>query len=89
MWDCLEQMVQFVKIHNLRSIFGTGSDDEELENILRPLAEIASQLPMKLNYINDELSLQLSVMSLYDLAVLIGRFPFRIILQVLNSLEHF
>ena len=79
MRGCLEEMVQFVITHNLQPIFGKYLK-EELESILRPQAEIASQLPMKFGYINEELSMQLAVMSLYDLIVLVGLFPLLAIL---------
>ena len=73
--DCLEKMVQYIKTHNLQPIFGKDLSDEELKFILHPEAEAASKLPMKLNDINRGLLMQLAVMSLYDLVVLVGRFP--------------
>ena len=72
--------MQYIKTHNLLPIFGKDLSDEELEYILRPQAENASKLPMKLDDINRELLMQLTVMGLYDLVVLIGRFPLLVIL---------
>ena len=72
--------MQYIKTHNLLPIFGKDLSDEELEYILRPQAETASKLPMKLDDINRELLMQLTVMGLYDLVVLIGRFPLLVIL---------
>ena len=66
-------MVEFVKAHNLQPIIGEGWSDEELEVHLLHQAEIAAQSPTKLDYVNRELMMQLAIMSLYDLAVLIGR----------------
>ena len=83
--DCLEKMMQFVKAHNLVPIYGKDLSDEELEYILRPQAEAASKLPMKLNYINRELLMQLIVMGLYDLVVLVGRSPLLDILTLKNK----
>ena len=66
-------MIDFVKEHNLLPIIGgEGWSDEQLEVHLRHQAEIASQSPTKLSYVNRELMMQLAIMSLYDLAVLIG-----------------
>ena len=78
-------MVQYIKTHNLLPIYGKGLSDEELEYILRPQAETASKLPLKLDYINRELLMQLTVMSLYDLIVLVGRFPLLVILALKNK----
>ena len=78
-------MIQFVKTHNLIPIFGKDLSDEELEYILRPQAETASKLPMKLDDIKRELLMQLIVMSLYDLVVLVGRFPLLVILALKNK----
>ena len=72
--DCLAKMVKFVKTHNLQPMFGKDLNEEELEYILGPQAKIASQLPLKLDNIDRELLMQLTVMSLYDFAILIGGF---------------
>ena len=77
--------MQYIKTHNLLPIYGKGLSDEELEYILRPQAETASKLPLKLDYINRELLMQLTVMSLYDLIVLVGRFPLLVILALKNK----
>ena len=77
--------MQFVKAHNLLPIFGKDLSDEELEYILRPRAETASKLPMKLDHINRELLMKLTVMGLYDLVVLVGRFPLLVILTLKNK----
>ena len=83
--DCLERMVQYIKTHNLLPIFGKDLSDEELEYILRPQAETASKLPLKLDDINRELLMQLTVMGLYDLVVLVGRFLLLVILTWKNE----
>ena len=72
MQDCLKQMINFVKAQNLRYILGDGLSDEELETQLLRQAKIASQLPIKLAYVNRELVMQLVIISLYDLVVLVG-----------------
>ena len=69
--DCLIEMIHYVEIHNLEYMF--GSTYEEQRRVLLPQAEIASQLPLKLKYIKTDLAISLVVMSLYDLAILIGR----------------
>ena len=66
--------MDFVKKHKLQRIIGDGWSDQELERHLRPQAETATQSPVKLGRISPELVMHLAVMSLYDLAVLIGRF---------------
>ena len=78
-------MVQYIKTHNLLPIFGKDLSDEELEYILRPQAETASKLPLKLDDINRELLMQLTVMGLYDLVVLVGRFLLLVILTWKNE----
>ena len=70
--DCLNYMINFVKTEQLNFIVGNGLSDEDLRRQLRPRAEIAAQLPVKLRYISPELVMPLAVMGLYDLAVLIG-----------------
>lgn len=70
--DCLKQMMDFVKEHNLPPIFGNDWSYEQLEKHLRHEAEIVSQPLKKLSYVSRELMMQLAIMSLYDLAVLIG-----------------
>ena len=77
--------MQYIKTHNLLPIYGKDLSDEELENILRPQAEAASQLPIILDYINRELLMRLTVMGLYDLVVLVGRFPLLVILALKNK----
>ena len=72
--------MQYIKTHNLLPIYGKDLSDEELEYILRPQAETASKLPLKLDDINRELLMQLTVMGLYDLVVLVGRFLLLLIL---------
>lgn len=71
---CLNHMMNFVREEQLGFIIGGGLSDEELRRQLRPQAEIVSQLSTKSKYIGSKLALQLSIMSLYDLAVLIGRY---------------
>ena len=71
--DCLSYMMNFVEKENLDSIIGNGLSNEELSRKLHPQAETVSHLPAKLN-LNSELVLPLSIMSLYDLVVLVGRF---------------
>ena len=73
--DCLEYMKAYVKKHSLLPIFGKDLKEEELDDILRPYAEVASQLPLKLDNIRKELLMRFTVMGLYDLVVLIGMFP--------------
>lgn len=71
--DCLKQMMDFVKEHNLQSIIGgDGCSDEQLEAQLRPQAKVASLSPTKLRHVTREMIMQLAIMSLYDLAILIG-----------------
>ena len=66
-------MVDFVKKNNLQPIIGGEScSDEELEARLRPQAEVASLSPTKLPHVTREMIMQLAIMSLYDLAILIG-----------------
>ena len=72
--DCLKKMVESVKSHNLEAI-GRGMTNEELEAELRPQAEIAANLPLNLAYVTRELAMNLAILSLYDLAVLIGESP--------------
>ena len=63
-----------MKEHNLQFIMDNHLSDHDLEEQLRPQAEIASQLPSKLPFpVKRELMMQLAIMSLYDMAVLIGR----------------
>ena len=69
--DCLTYMVNFVKTEQLGFVVGNGLSDEDLRKQLRPQAEIAAQLPVKLRY-DPALVMPLAVMGLYDLAVLIG-----------------
>jgi len=64
-------MVKFVKHNKLQPILGPGLSDEQLKNKLRPQAEIASKLPNELDFLNRELTMQLAVMSLYDMVVLL------------------
>lgn len=71
--DCLKQMIDFVKTQKLQFILGKGLSDEELENQLRPLAETATQLPIRLGYFSRELVMPLVILSLYDVIILIGR----------------
>ena len=71
--------MQYIKTHNLLPIYGKDLSDEELEYILRHQAETASKLPLKLDDINRELLMQLTVMGLYDLVVLMSRFPLLVI----------
>ena len=85
--DCLKRMLEFVMKHNLRHIIGKGSNltakqwgdkelvDKKLREQLQPQAEIAAKLTSKLAYINRELTMNLTILSLYDLAVLIGESP--------------
>lgn len=68
--DCLDQMTIFVEKNKLQPIFGNG---EDLREKLLAQAKFASQLPLKLDFVNRELVMHLAVLSLYDLAVLIGR----------------
>lgn len=70
--DCLIHMLNFMK-KRLYCFIRTGLSDEEFIRQLQPLAEIASQLPVRLRYVSPELALPLSVMCLYDLVVLVGR----------------
>ena len=69
--DCLNYMLDFVKTEQLHFIFGNSLSDEDLMRQLRPRAEIAAQLPVKLRY-DPALVMPLVVIGLYDLAVLIG-----------------
>jgi len=69
--DCLVRMIKFVKEHDLMPIIGRNLSDEELKVQLRPQAEIASRLPQQLGFLDRERTMQLAVMSLYDLAVLV------------------
>ena len=68
-------MMQFVKAHDLKRILGEHLTDKELREQLLPQAEIAAQLPINLKYVNRELVMNLAILSLYDLAVLIGESP--------------
>ena len=70
--DCLNYMVNFVKKEQLDFVVGNGLSDEDLKRQLRPQAEIAAELPVRLRYVSPELVMPLAVMGLYDLAVLIG-----------------
>ena len=74
--DCLEKMIEFVYSHDLRPILGRDLSDEELREQLLPQAKIAAKLPINLAYVNRELAMSLAVLSLYDLAVLIGKPPY-------------
>lgn len=74
--DCLRKMVKFVKAHGLKAILGRTLSDEELREKLRPQAEVAAKLPIKLKYVNRELAMNLAILTLYDLAVLIGESPY-------------
>jgi len=70
--SCLRQMVNFMKEHNLQYIMDNHLSDHDLEEQLRPQAQIASELPSKLPFpVKRELMMQLAIMSLYDMAVLI------------------
>lgn len=73
--DCLTYLVNFVKMHELEYIIGRGVclDDEGLRERLYPEAVIAAQFPVKLRHISSELAMPLTILCLYDLAVLIGR----------------
>ena len=70
--DCLNYMLNFVKTEQLHFIFGNSVSDEDLMRQLRPQAENAAQLPVRLRYVSPGLAVPLVVMGLYDLAVLIG-----------------
>jgi len=73
--DCLNKMMQFVKAHDLKRILGEDLTDKQLKQQLLPQAEIAARLPINLKYVNRELVMHLAILSLYDLAVLIGESP--------------
>ena len=70
--DCLDYMLNFVKTEQLDFIVGNGLSDDALRMQLRPQAEIAAQLPVRIRYVSAGLAMPLAVMGLYDLTVLIG-----------------
>ena len=70
--DCLNYMLNFVKTEQLDFIVGNGLSDDALRMQLRPQAEIAAQLPVRIRSVSPGLAMPLVVMGLYDLAVLIG-----------------
>lgn len=51
-----------------------AADLEYLRERLRPEAKAAAQLHVKLPYVNRELAMILAILSLYDLAVLVGKY---------------
>ena len=70
--DCLNKMMEFMKAHDLKRIFGENLTDKQLRQQLLPQAEIAAKLPINLAYLDRELVMDLAVLCLYDLAMLIG-----------------
>jgi len=65
-------MVKFVETRDLKRIFGEDLTNEQLRQQLLPQAILAAQLPNNLKYVTREDIMNLAILSLYDLAVLIG-----------------
>ena len=70
--DCVIHMVRFVQRNGLAGILGLGLTDEELRMSLRPQARIAARLPLRSPFFDRYLCMSLTLLGLYDLAILIG-----------------
>ena len=88
MEDCLEYMAKFVEKFDLTKIvwrhdieYESRLHRDELKEKLRPQAKIAAGLPDRIQFVNREFMMDFAILSLYDLAVLIGKIP--------RPLEHF
>ena len=71
--DCLMLMLNFITLYAGSFITDSMSHIIDLKRIYHPQAEIASQLPLRLPYFDPKQTNMLSVITLYDLVVLIGR----------------